>query len=124
MDTLQIVTILVALVIAGEAAALAIGMHIVKKSQSPWISLKNDLMLAFDAVVGLVLILITFNREPLISPIWAPLFVTIGLLTHIYRIWEYLAGRENAFCANRSLFIFNNLKILGLLVILIWGLII
>ena len=48
MSALQILSILVCLVITGEAAALAVGMHIVHKSDNPWISLKNDLMLALD----------------------------------------------------------------------------
>ena len=61
MNALQILTILISLLIAGEAAALAIGMHILKKSDNPWISLKNDLMLAFDVVVGCVLILFAHN---------------------------------------------------------------
>ena len=48
MNALQLLTILVSLVIVGEAAALAVGIHIIKKSETPWISLKNDLMLALD----------------------------------------------------------------------------
>ena len=120
MDALQVVTILVGVIVAGEAAALAVGMHLVKKSESPWISLKNDLLLALDVVVGLALILIAFDGGNLIEPIWFSIFVVIGLLTHIYRIWEYLAGRETPFCGNRPLFIFNNIKFFGLLLILVW----
>jgi len=124
MNALQVVTILVSLVVAGEAAALAIGMHILKKSQSPWVSLKNDLLLAFDVVVGLVLIILATDAENFPQPFWFSLFVVIGLITHIYRIWEYLAGRQSSFCGNRPLFIVNNLKFLGLLLILVWGMLI
>lgn len=124
MNALQVVTILVGLVVAGEAAALAIGMHIIKKSESPWISLKNDLLLAFDVVVGLVLILLAIDAENFPQPLWFPLFVAIGLITHIFRIWEYLAGRNSTFCGNRPLFIINNIKFIGLLLILFWGLMI
>jgi hypothetical protein len=121
MDALQVVTILVGVIVTGEATALAIGMHLIKKSDSPWVSLKNDLLLALDVVVGLALILIAFDGGTLIQPIWFSIFITIGLLTHIFRIWEYLGGRQTPFCGNRSLFIFNNIKFIGLLVILVWG---
>ena len=124
MNALQVVTILVSLIVAGEAAALAIGMHIFKKSQSPWVSLKNDLLLAFDVVVGLVLIILATNAENFPQPFWFPLFVVIGLITHLYRIWEYLAGRQSSFCGSRSLFIVNNFKFIGLLLILVWGMMI
>jgi hypothetical protein len=120
MNALRVVTILVGAIVAGEATALAIGMHLIKKSESPWISLKNDLLMALDVVVGLALILIAFDGGALIQPIWFSIFVMIGLVTHIYRIWENLAGRETPFCGNRPLFIFNNLKFIGLLLILVW----
>jgi hypothetical protein len=121
MNALQILTIFVSLVVVGEAAALAIGMHIVKKSDNPWISLKNDLMLAFDVVVGSVLILFAHNSATFPQPVWFPLFIFLGLITHISRIWEYLAGRQSAFCFNRPLFIVNNLKFTGLMVMLVWS---
>ena len=121
MNALQFVTFLTSTVVAGEAAALAVGMHLVKKSESPWVSLKNDLLLALDAVVGLALILIAFQGENLNLPILLPIFLLIGLLTHLFRIWEYLAKRAGAFCGNRALFIVNNLKFIGLLLILIGG---
>lgn len=124
MSALQVVTLIVGIIVAGEATALAIGIHIVKKSDSPWVSLKNDLLLALDVVVGLVLILMVFGSEKFPPPVWFPIFVSIGLITHIFRIWEYLSDRTSSFCGNRSLFILNNLKFVGLLLVLIWGLII
>lgn len=124
MSALQIVTILVSLIVAGEAAALAIGMHIFKKSESPWVSLKNDLLMALDVVVGLALIFLAFDGANFPQPTWFFVFVIIGLLTHLFRLWEYLARREHTFCGNRPLFIVNNLKFIGLLVILVWGLLI
>jgi len=124
MNALQIVTILVSTVVAGEAAALAIGVHIFKKSESPWISLKNDLLLALDVVVGLTLILLAFDDTNFPQLDWFPVFVTLGLLTHLFRVWEYLAGRRSPFCGNRPLFIVNNLKFIGLLVILVWSILI
>ncbi len=124
MNVLQIFTILVGLLVAGEAAALAIGVHIVKKSRSPWISLKNDLLLTLDVVVGLVLIMLAFDGEKFPQSPWFNLFIILGLLTHLFRVWEYLAGRKSPFCGNRPLFLVNNLKFVGLSVILVWGLLV
>ena len=95
MNALQVVTILVSLVVAGEAAALAIGLHIFKKSQSPWVSLKNDLLLAFDVVVGLVLILLAIDAENFPQPFWFPLFVMIRILLPeelVLGSWLLIAG--------------------------------
>ena len=124
MSALQIVTILVSLVVAGEAAALAVGMHLVKKSQSPWVSLKNDVLLALDVVDGLALILLAFDDVNFPQPLLFPVFVIIGLLTHLYRMWEYQSGRTASFCGSRGLYIVNNLKLIGLTVILSWGLLV
>jgi hypothetical protein len=124
MNALQVVTTLVGLLVAGEATVLAVGVHLIKKSQSSWVSLKNDLLLAFDVVVGLSLLIIAFDGGKVIQPFWFTIFVAIGLLTHIYRVWEYLAGRKSPFCDNRPLFIVNIIKLIGLLLILVWGLII
>jgi hypothetical protein len=124
MSALQGFMIVVGLFVAGEATALAVGLHIVKKSKSPWVSLKNDLLLALDVVVGLGLIFWAISDTDFQTPEWFSLFVIIGLLTHIFRVWEYLAGRKNPFCGNRSLFIINNLKFVGLLIILVWVLIV
>jgi hypothetical protein len=124
MFILRIVTVLVSLLVVGEATALAIGMHIIKKSESPWISLKNDLLLAMDIVVGLLLILLAYDGATFPQPVWFPLFAIVGLITHLFRIWEYLAGRASAFCHNRPLFILNNFKFTGLFLILMGDLLI
>jgi hypothetical protein len=65
-----------------------------------------------------------FRSENFPPPVWFPVFVSIGLVTHIFRIWEYLSGKTSSFCGNRSLFVVNNLKFIGLLLILVWGLLI
>ena len=47
--------------------------------------------------------------------------VGLALLTHGYRVWEYLARASNPFCANAPLFIVNNLKLVDLLVVAVLG---
>ena len=124
MNAFRIFTILVSLLIAGEAAVLAVRMHIVKKSKSPWISLKNDLMLSLDVVVGLVLVLLVSDEPNFPQPVWLPLFTILGLLTHIYRMWEYRARRKGAFCAGQRLYRVNLIKLIGLMTILVWSLLV
>ena len=121
MNALQFITILVGLLIAGEASALAVSIHIIQKSNNAWVSLKNDLFLAFDVVVGLALVFLAFYGENFPQPTWLPLFVLLSIVTHIYRIWEYLTGIASSFCGNRSLFFLNIIKLTGLLLLPVWG---
>ena len=42
-----------------------------------------------------------------------------ALLVHVYRDWEYLAHSANQFCLNLPLFVVNNVKLAGLLSIIL-----
>jgi hypothetical protein len=72
LNVLRISMMLVSLVIAGEAAALAVGMHFVKKSESAWVSPKNNLLLVLDLLVGLGLIVFTGLKS--VAPLQLVLF--------------------------------------------------
>ncbi len=110
---LKILAILVCILIAGEAFALFVGMHLLSPSHNPWLSAKNDSLLGLDLVTGLGLIYLVAVQDGLAGSLFW-LFVGIGLLTHSYRAWEYFAATHNRFCANQALFIVNNLKLVGL----------
>ena len=116
---LRTASLLTGLTTAGEAFALLVGMHILSASDNPWISVKNDLFLALDIVAGLGLFYLVLARRT--APYAFYFLVGLALLTHGYRVWEYLARASNPFCANAPLFIVNNLKLVGLLVIAILG---
>jgi hypothetical protein len=45
-----------------------------------------------------------------------------ALLAHGYREWEYLAKARNPFLMDMPLFLVNNLKLLGLLILAVIGL--
>jgi hypothetical protein len=110
-------TILTGLVISGEALALAVGMHVLSPSGNPWISLKNDLFLALDVLTGLgLVVLMVANKRVVASGILYAL-VFLSFIAHAYREWGYLARAGNAVCANVPLFVVNNLKLIGLLVV-------
>jgi hypothetical protein len=76
-----------------------------------------------DLVAGLGLLgLVLIQRTPAATgALWV--VVGVGLVSHLYRNWEYQSGVDNAFCANMPLFVVSNLKIVGLAVVLAlpWG---
>ncbi|MGD8967892.1 MAG: hypothetical protein PVI07_10335 [Anaerolineae bacterium] len=114
---IKVLTILTGIVIVGEALALVVGMRILSPSGNPWISLKNDLFLGLDVIVGLgLIVLVAMNGRGVPSGLLYGL-VFISVVAHGYREWEYLVRAGNAFCANTPLFVLNNLKLIGLLVV-------
>lgn len=116
--SLRTLAILAGLVTAGEALALAVGMHLLSPGRNPWISLKNDLLLAIDVLNGLGLVLAATTSRAMRAPGLICALGVISILAHGYREWEVLARADNAFCANAPLFAMNSLKLLGLLAIL------
>lgn len=120
----NMVTLVTGLFIAGEALALLAGKHFSSEGDDSWISVKNNVFLALDILAGLGLVYLALAHQ---GGTWTYAFyflVGLALLTHGYREWEYLAGTDNAFCANTPLFVVNNLKLVGLVAVLIlgWGL--
>jgi hypothetical protein len=104
----KVVTLVTGLFIAGEALALLVGMHFSSEGDKTWITFKNDLFLVLDIVVGLGLVYLALAHRGAAWPY--ALYILAGLA----REWEYLAGADNAFCANTPLFVVNNLKLFGL----------
>ena len=121
MDLLpfKVASLLTGLTMVGEALALLVGMHILSTGDNPWVSVKNDLFLVLDVVAGLGLLYPVLARRT--APYGLYFLVGLALLSHGYRVWEYLARAGNPFCANLPLFIVNDLKLAGLLVIAVLG---
>lgn len=113
----KIITLLIGLVVAGEALAPLVGMHLLSEGNNPWISVKNDLFLVLDIVSGLGLAYLALAGRGAAWPYVLYALVGLALLTHGYREWEYLARAGNSFCANAPLFLVNNLKLVGLVAI-------
>ena len=110
------------LVVFGEALALLVGMHILGERDNPWTSLKNDVFLATDIIAGLVLVYFAFKADNVFAPAIFWTATIILLISHGYRDAEYFLDLDNKFCSNVPLMIFNNVKLLGLLGMLIVGL--
>jgi hypothetical protein len=111
--------IITGLLVAGEATALFIGTQILSKEKSPWVNQKNNIILALDVVSGLALIFLAWLDQKFPLSIQSSVFLLIALLSHVYRDWEYLQDAVDKFCANLPLFLFNNLKLLGRLYLVI-----
>jgi len=114
---IKTVAILTGLVVAGEALALTLGMRILGRRDSPWICRKNDLLLEIDLFTGLGLIILTAISAHPDAAIPFYVLVILSIITHSYRELEFLTRAESAFCANKPLFVVNNLKLIGLLIL-------
>lgn len=105
------------LLIFGEACALLVGMHFLSSRSNPWISLKNDFFLCVDAITGLGLIICAVTAASIAPGAAAYILLAAAALSHAYRLWEVAAGAANRFCINLPLFVFNDIKLVGVLIV-------
>jgi hypothetical protein len=122
LSVFRIVSILIGVIIVGEALALVVGIYVLSRDRDPWISGKNDLMIYLDIFSGAILIYIAVSGRADTTAVigfWGA--VHLALAAHAYREWEYLAKLANAFCSNVPLFVMNNVKLLGLALVCVFG---
>ncbi len=101
-------TILLGILLVGEAAALFVGTRILGKSSEPWTSFKKFLFLFLDIFCGTMLLVSETLKFPEII-FWIIFMVVV--LSHAFREYEYLAFQKQPFCSNLPLFMVNNVKI-------------
>ena len=111
---LKLATLITGLVMLGEAKVLFTGLRLAKLAKNPWFTVRNRIMLCSDILFGFILLAFVFRTVSILFLI----VVCFSFLAHGYREWEYLAQRENRFCANIPQFIVNNFKLIGLLLIM------
>ena len=111
---LKLSILITGLVMLGEAKVLFAGLRLAKLAKNPWFTVRNRIMLCSDILFGFILLAFVFRTVSILLLI----VVCFSFLAHGYREWEYLAQRENRFCANIPQFIVNNLKLIGLLLIM------
>jgi hypothetical protein len=101
--------------VAIESVALAIGLCLLQRAAG-WCTASNALLALSDIAGGAWLVAAAVRGDmPGRTSILA---VTVALFaTHVFRGWQYLAGAANPFCANPPLFVFNNIRLAGLLVL-------
>jgi hypothetical protein len=101
-------TILLGLLLVGEAVALFVGTRVLSKGGNPWNSHKNSLLLSLDILCGTLLLLSLILRFPEI--IFWIIFILVEV-SHAFREYEYLSLQKQPFCSNLPLFMVNNVKI-------------
>jgi hypothetical protein len=102
-------------IVAVESLALLLGTHLIAY-RAEWAVPKNSALIAADVLGGAWLVY--EGARGAVSGAFYVVAVTL-LLTHAYREWEYLAGMAGAFCANRTFFAFDTVRMLGLAAILV-----
>jgi hypothetical protein len=104
-------------VIAVESLILCIGVRFSASEGERWICLKNDILVVADTITGMGLIVFALMFRRVSGLPYAGMFyvlIIISIVTHGYREWEYLTGVENKFFFNFPLFVFNNIRLFGL----------
>ncbi len=98
-------------IVAGEALALLIGMNLT--GQSEWAKIKNNGLALVDLFTGAALVYLLFTQGDLDGfPMFYALLSVI-MISHGYREWEYVADQPVKFCANAPLFVMNSVKLVG-----------
>ena len=111
-------TVILGGLILGESVALLVGTTIIKSKISGWLQRKNGFLLGLDVILA-VLIILAIPALQYFPRIFFSLFLLIGIASHSYRTLEYYSKKERyKFCANLPLFIVNNIKLIGFIVIL------
>lgn len=122
VNFLFVFAVVISLPVIGEAVALVIGVHVMRRGRS-WRSIKNDVLLISDVAAGTAVLCLAIIDANVYRSIPFYVFTTLLLITHAYRQREYLVEANNPFCDNKPLLIVNNIKLIGLAVILIYGLV-
>lgn len=122
MDIIDYVYMVVGILVAGEALALYVGLFIIGKARSVWITPKNTRYLIADGLTGIVILPGIIWNGTLWFAVLSAVFILPSLVFHFQRTFDYLMKRKLAFCANQGLFVVNNLKLVllfGLLFIVL-----
>lgn len=111
---MEIFYLITGILLFGEVLALYVGVFIIKKGNVQWNTLENRKYLIVDAIGG---ILIGFNFQ-FYNCLWYN-YVVLGLIVlsivlHFLRTFAFIMKNENAFCANKALFVVNNIKLVFL----------
>ncbi len=102
---------------AGEALALLIGMNLT--GQSEWATIKNNGLALVDLVTGVALVYLLFTQGDLDGFVMFYVLLSVILISHGYREWEYVVNLPKKFCENAPLFVMNSVKLVGVVGVLV-----
>ena len=111
----QLVSLLLGILIVGEAILLFIGLYLLDKTKAEWKTNFNTNTLLMDIAFGVIIV---FNAFEPMTFIW--IAVLALLITHLYREAEYFyKDKKTRFLFNPPLFILNSIKLLGLVLLVL-----
>lgn len=113
-------SLLLGMVVTGEALALLVGMNLPSPGLYAWSTFKNNGLALVDVITGIIIAYFSWRKGIMDNSIYLSAILLI-LVLHSYRIWEYFYHPYNPFCVNLPLFIINNVKLLlsGIIVLFI-----
>jgi hypothetical protein len=112
----QIFSLVLGLIVVGEAALLFFGMYLPAKKDNEWRTRFNLNTLLIDLAFGMIIIFNAFEHMSLV------IIALIALIiTHLYREIEYFKKtKKSRFITNEALFAVNTIKLIGLCVLLLF----
>jgi hypothetical protein len=116
---MMIFVIALSLTITGEALALFIGMYFVNKKRE-WFITRNIVFISLDVVTGIGIFYLSISGKPVSNIIFSELVIAAAV-AHLLRSVEYFSKRKIKFCFNIPLFVVNNIKLIGLILVYILG---
>ncbi|MHC4944517.1 MAG: hypothetical protein ACYTG7_15985 [Planctomycetota bacterium] len=116
MEQLKIITLITGIIVTGEALILFLGMRVFIEKENPWVCVKNDVLMALDALLGGAMIYLALAGEGPESGRFIAVII-LALATLLHREWEYLVQRKNPYCKNIPLFVVNCIKLAGLFLV-------
>jgi len=115
MNTEQIISLLLGLLIVGDGIMLLIGMYVISKKQNEWKTRFNTNTLLIDIAFGTIIVFNAIENMP-----YKVVAIVVLIITHLYREIEYFyKEKKNRLIFNLPLFIVNTIKLIGLIVILL-----
>lgn len=113
MNTEQNISLLLGLLIVGEAIMLLMDMYVIRKKQKEWKTIFNTNTLLLDIAFGTIIIFNAFENIP-----FKVIAIVVLLITHLFREIQYFnKEKKSKLLINTPIFIINTIKLSGLLVL-------
>jgi hypothetical protein len=115
MNIEQVISLLMGILVVGEAILLLIGMYGINKKQNEWKTRFNTNTLLIDIAFGTIIFFNAIENMP-----YKAVAIVVLIITHLYREIEYFyKEKKNRFIFNYPLFIVNTIKLIGLIALIL-----
>jgi len=117
-DIFTVLTFLTGAVIAGEGAALYLGMNVFRKG-SKWVTAIKNRIISLDILVGGGLMIFAIANDSNLFPHIITVFSLVGIFTHGLLELEHFYNLENKFLSNVPLRILNILTLICIIAVFV-----